>query len=146
MKFKISIIFALSLLTVTVFLNTPFYAFAQEAEAEDIIYTKLMEEHLPGEFPLDPGDVSKRLLRTFDFKRNGGRNGIAIATRRGLQIRNSKGRILYSNPEQFTWDVQQIRIIKLKKNGYYDKIVVAEHTYEKMAQRMVALATSALEQ
>lgn len=95
---------------------------------ERLKYKKIFEETLPGEEKLHEGyNIHKILVRAFDLKHTNGKNGIVVAGKK-LYIFSANGTLLYKSFEDFKWDLQQIRIAKLSKDGYKDAIIISQHT------------------
>jgi hypothetical protein len=92
-----------------------------------IKYRKIFEETLPGEEIFSEyWEVNRLLVRAFDLKHKNSKNGIVVAGRK-LYIFTANGTLLFKTSKNFDWDLQQMSIAKLSKDGYYDTIIISQH-------------------
>lgn len=111
-------IFLLNLVFASLLFNKLSHSLSDDSNPiKNIQYVKIFEKKLDGEVGMT--------VRVFDFKKNNGRNGIAVCGRK-FYVFTSRGTLLTkSSSTIFSGGVSKMRIAKLSKDGYYDRIVVA---------------------
>jgi len=109
-------IILLNLVFISFLFNKPSHSLpSDDYPVKNIKYAKIFEKNLEGEAGMT--------VRAFDLNKNNGRNGIAVCGKK-LYIFSPHGTLLFQSSTVFSGGASKMRIAKLSKEGYYDKIVV----------------------